>query len=70
MGLPSEPASNGIIYTTYALFLVFGLAVGWRFRKSKGDYLSALRTQTCLSSLWTLCDRYLIGLSIQLFHSP
>ena len=46
MGIPSQAASNGIIYTTYAVFLVFGLAVGIRFARSKSDFLASLRTQT------------------------
>ncbi|KPI34934.1 uncharacterized protein AB675_3856 [Cyphellophora attinorum] len=46
MGMPSAPASNAIIYTTYALFLCFGLAVAWKLRKqSKGEWLSANGTQ-------------------------
>jgi hypothetical protein len=46
MGYPSAAASNAVIYTTYSLFLVFGLWVGWRFSKTKGDFLSSLRTQS------------------------
>jgi D-alanyl-D-alanine carboxypeptidase len=46
MGQPSQPASNGIIYTTYAVFLIFGLAVAWTLRhQTKGEYLASLRTQ-------------------------
>ncbi|KAL2410961.1 hypothetical protein ABEF95_001832 [Exophiala dermatitidis] len=46
MGQPSEPASNAIIYTTYAGFLIFGLAVAWTLRhQTKGEYLASLRTQ-------------------------
>ncbi|ETI27192.1 hypothetical protein G647_09875 [Cladophialophora carrionii CBS 160.54] len=46
MGLPSQQASNAVIYTTYAAFLVFGLAIAWTLRhQSKGEYLATLRTQ-------------------------
>ncbi|KAF2717446.1 hypothetical protein K431DRAFT_233122 [Polychaeton citri CBS 116435] len=46
MGQPSAPASNAIIYVTYAAFLVFGLFIAWRLRgQSKGEWLSANRTQ-------------------------
>ncbi|KIX08032.1 uncharacterized protein Z518_02687 [Rhinocladiella mackenziei CBS 650.93] len=46
MGQPSQPASNAIIYTTYSLFLVFGLFVAWTLRhQTKGEYLATLRTQ-------------------------
>ncbi|KAK5104181.1 hypothetical protein LTS08_002067 [Lithohypha guttulata] len=46
MGQPSQPASNALIYCTYAAFLVFGLAIAWRLRhQSKGEWLSANRTQ-------------------------
>ncbi|KAJ8517914.1 hypothetical protein ONZ45_g4941 [Pleurotus djamor] len=48
MGVPSEPASNAIIYTTYSVFLVFGLAVGVKFARSKSDFLASLRTQSAL----------------------
>jgi hypothetical protein len=46
MAPPSTQASNAIIYVTYVVFLCFGLWVGWRFSKTKGDFLSSLRTQT------------------------
>ncbi|KAG9247408.1 hypothetical protein BJ878DRAFT_492830 [Calycina marina] len=47
MGQPSTQASNAVMYTTYALFLVFGCYVAWKLRhQSKGEYLSANRTQT------------------------
>jgi hypothetical protein len=45
MGAPSQTASNAVIYCTYAFFLVFGLYVGWRYSRTKGDFLSSLRTQ-------------------------
>ncbi|WYZ45597.1 hypothetical protein EsH8_VIII_000913 [Colletotrichum jinshuiense] len=47
MGQPSAAASNAIIYVTYALFLVTGTAIAWKFRnQSKGEFLSGNRTQT------------------------
>ncbi|KAF4564662.1 hypothetical protein EYR40_010829 [Pleurotus pulmonarius] len=48
MGVPSEHASNAIIYTTYSVFLLFGLAVGIKFARSKSDFLASLRTQSAL----------------------
>ncbi|KIV95892.1 hypothetical protein PV10_03493 [Exophiala mesophila] len=46
MAPPSQPASNGIIYTTYAVFLMAGLYIAWTLRKqTKGEYLATLRTQ-------------------------
>ncbi|CZT20056.1 uncharacterized protein RCC_05913 [Ramularia collo-cygni] len=47
MGIPSEQASNALLYCTYAAFLVFGLFIAWRLRgQSAGEWLSANRTQT------------------------
>ncbi|GIZ47626.1 hypothetical protein CKM354_001071300 [Cercospora kikuchii] len=49
MGQPSNPASNALIYCTYAAFLAFGLFVAWRLRgQSAGEWLSANRTQKAL----------------------
>ncbi|KAK2629645.1 hypothetical protein QTJ16_000465 [Diplocarpon rosae] len=49
MGQPSTQASNAIIYLTYGAFLVMGCYIAWRLRhQSKGEYLSANRTQTAL----------------------
>ncbi|USW50916.1 Putative sodium/solute symporter, sodium/glucose symporter superfamily [Septoria linicola] len=49
MGQPSQPASNALIYCTYAAFLVFGLYVAWRLRgQSAGQWLSANRTQKAI----------------------
>ncbi|KAL6253394.1 hypothetical protein RBB50_001118 [Rhinocladiella similis] len=46
MGQPSQQASNAIIYTIYAAFLVFGLFIAWTLRhQTKGEYLASLRTQ-------------------------
>ncbi|EXJ61635.1 hypothetical protein A1O7_02064 [Cladophialophora yegresii CBS 114405] len=46
MGLPSQQASNAVIYTTYAAFLAFGLFIAWTLRhQTKGEYLATLRTQ-------------------------
>ncbi|EFQ29554.1 hypothetical protein LY76DRAFT_523431 [Colletotrichum caudatum] len=47
MGQPSAAASNAVIYVTYALFLITGTAIAWKFRnQSKGEFLSGNRTQT------------------------
>ncbi|EMF12294.1 uncharacterized protein SEPMUDRAFT_45418 [Sphaerulina musiva SO2202] len=49
MGQPSHPASNALIYCTYAAFLVFGLFIAWRLRgQSTGQWLSANRTQKAI----------------------
>ena len=46
MGQPSSPASNALIYVTYALFLVLGLVIAWRIRnQSKAGWLSANGSQ-------------------------
>lgn len=46
MGMPSTQASNAVIYVTYGLFLLVGVAIAWTLRKqSKTDYLSSNRTQ-------------------------
>ncbi|KAG9187865.1 hypothetical protein G6011_05736 [Alternaria panax] len=46
MGIPSQPASNAIIYLTLAAFLVLGCYVAWRLRhQSKSEWLSSNRTQ-------------------------
>ncbi|KXS93689.1 hypothetical protein AC578_8326 [Pseudocercospora eumusae] len=46
MGQPSHPASNALIYCSYAAFLVFGLFIAWRLRgQCAGEWLSANRTQ-------------------------
>ncbi|KAF2741363.1 hypothetical protein EJ04DRAFT_530418 [Polyplosphaeria fusca] len=46
MGIPSTQASNAIIYTTYAAFLVTGCYIAWRLRhQSKTEWLSSNRTQ-------------------------
>ncbi|EPS36831.1 hypothetical protein H072_9647 [Dactylellina haptotyla CBS 200.50] len=51
MGLPSTQASNAIIYLTYGLFLIMGLAFAWKFRnQSKAQFLSSNRTQRGLGS--------------------
>ncbi|KAK0633678.1 hypothetical protein B0T14DRAFT_420098 [Immersiella caudata] len=47
MGQPSFAASNAIIYLTYGAFLVVGTGIAWTMRnQSKGEFLSANRTQT------------------------
>ncbi|KAF8470126.1 hypothetical protein BDZ91DRAFT_694034 [Kalaharituber pfeilii] len=49
MGQPSEPASNALIFCTYALFLVMGCYLAWRFRhQSKQEFLSTNRTQSAI----------------------
>ncbi|PFH58384.1 hypothetical protein XA68_13748 [Ophiocordyceps unilateralis] len=51
MGQPSVVASNAIIYTTYAAFLVLGTAVGWRMRgraRSTGELLSSNGSKSAL----------------------
>ncbi|PUU82692.1 hypothetical protein B9Z19DRAFT_1074274 [Tuber borchii] len=62
MGMPPQPVSNGLIYTTYAIFLppyrcrtdiiqtrIIGVALAWRFRgQSKLEFLHSNRTQTGL----------------------
>ncbi|KAJ4346131.1 hypothetical protein N0V95_005684 [Ascochyta clinopodiicola] len=46
MGIPSQPASNAIIYLTLGAFLVLGCFVAWRLRhQSKTEWLSSNRTQ-------------------------
>ncbi|RMD39473.1 hypothetical protein DV735_g5655, partial [Chaetothyriales sp. CBS 134920] len=46
MGQPSAQASNALLYTTYGLFLVFGLFMAWRLRnQTKGEFLSSNGTQ-------------------------
>ncbi|KAF3930227.1 hypothetical protein ABW20_dc0104135 [Dactylellina cionopaga] len=51
MGQPSTQASNAIIYLTYGLFLIMGLAFAWKFRnQSKAQFLSSNRTQRGLGS--------------------
>jgi hypothetical protein len=54
MGYPTATASNATIYTTYTFFLCFGLYVGWRFSRTKADFLSALRTQSGSLALFFL----------------
>ncbi|KAG5747738.1 hypothetical protein H9Q70_009590 [Fusarium xylarioides] len=47
MGLPSNTASNAVIYVTYALFLLMGTGIAWKMRnQSKADFLSGNGTQT------------------------
>ncbi|KAI9831481.1 MAG: hypothetical protein M1826_003371 [Phylliscum demangeonii] len=49
MVYPSSPASNAIMYLTYAAFLIFGLYIAWRLRhQTKRDFLSSNRTQKAL----------------------
>ncbi|KAE8835428.1 hypothetical protein HRS9122_07698 [Pyrenophora teres f. teres] len=46
MGVPSQPASNAIIYLTLGAFLVLGCFVAWKLRhQSKSEWLSSNRTQ-------------------------
>ncbi|KAF1811083.1 hypothetical protein P152DRAFT_400132 [Eremomyces bilateralis CBS 781.70] len=46
MGMPSFAASNAIIYLTYGLFLVGGVAIAWRVRThNTKEYLSSNGTQ-------------------------
>ncbi|KAJ4988917.1 hypothetical protein SVAN01_05541 [Stagonosporopsis vannaccii] len=46
MGMPSQPASNAIIYLTLGAFLVLGCFIAWRLRhQSKTEWLSSNRTQ-------------------------
>ncbi|KAF3000689.1 hypothetical protein E8E13_002015 [Curvularia kusanoi] len=46
MGMPSQPASNAIIYLTLGAFLVLGCGIAWRLRhQSKTEWLSSNRTQ-------------------------
>lgn len=46
MGVPSQPASNAIIYLTLGAFLVLGCYIAWRLRnQSKLEWLSSNRTQ-------------------------
>ncbi|KAJ4312765.1 hypothetical protein N0V94_007274 [Neodidymelliopsis sp. IMI 364377] len=46
MGIPSQPASNAIIYLTLGAFLVVGCYIAWRLRhQSKTEWLSSNRTQ-------------------------
>ncbi|KAK9448713.1 uncharacterized protein V1518DRAFT_433745 [Limtongia smithiae] len=43
----SHHASNACIYTTYAAFLILGLAVAWKFRNSK-EFLASLKSQAAV----------------------
>ncbi|KAH3920734.1 hypothetical protein HBI56_012540 [Parastagonospora nodorum] len=46
MGIPSQPASNAIIYLTLGAFLVVGCYIAFRLRnQSKLDWLASNRTQ-------------------------
>ena len=46
MGQPSSPASDALIYITYAFFLILGLSIAWRIRhQSKAGWLSANGSQ-------------------------
>ncbi|KAK9263226.1 hypothetical protein V1519DRAFT_382958 [Lipomyces tetrasporus] len=47
MAIPSTQASNASIYTTYGVFLVFGLVVAWRFSNRK-EFLAAIRSQPAI----------------------
>ncbi|KAL8697241.1 MAG: hypothetical protein Q9201_007224 [Fulgogasparrea decipioides] len=49
MGQPSYPASNAIIYLTYAAFLVTGVWIAWSWRgQSKLEFLASNRTQKAI----------------------
>ncbi|CUS14488.1 unnamed protein product [Tuber aestivum] len=49
MGMPPQSASNGLIYTTYAIFLIIGLSLAWRYRgQSKLEFIHSNRTQTAI----------------------
>ncbi|KAK9314092.1 hypothetical protein V1522DRAFT_392251 [Lipomyces starkeyi] len=47
MAIPSTQASNACIYTTYGVFLVFGLLVAWKFSNRK-EFLAAIRSQPAI----------------------
>ncbi|KAK9376869.1 uncharacterized protein V1513DRAFT_429694 [Lipomyces chichibuensis] len=47
MAIPSTLASNACIYTTYGVFLVFGLLVAWKFSNRK-EFLAAIKSQRAL----------------------
>ncbi|KAF9698755.1 hypothetical protein EKO04_002723 [Ascochyta lentis] len=50
MGIPSQPASNAIIYLTLGAFLVLGCFVAWRLRhQSKTEWLSSNRVPLALN---------------------
>jgi hypothetical protein len=61
MAKPSNEASNAIIYTTFAVFLIIGTLFAWRLRNQpKGDFLSGNRTQTGLDDCITTTSRFLM----------
>ncbi|KAK9333153.1 hypothetical protein V1520DRAFT_271044 [Lipomyces starkeyi] len=47
MAIPSTQISNACIYTTYGVFLVFGLLVAWKFSNRK-EFLAAIRSQPAI----------------------
>ncbi|KAH9866393.1 hypothetical protein IAQ61_008398 [Plenodomus lingam] len=50
MAIPSQPASNAIIYLTYGVFLCLGCYVAWRLRnQSKLQWLSSNRGPLALN---------------------
>ncbi|KAK9370201.1 hypothetical protein V1509DRAFT_330234 [Lipomyces kononenkoae] len=47
MGIPSPQASNACMFTTYGVFLVFGLLVAWRYSNKK-EFLAAIKSQPAI----------------------
>ncbi|KAK9240892.1 hypothetical protein V1525DRAFT_336132 [Lipomyces kononenkoae] len=47
MGIPSNQAANACMFTTYGLFLVFGLVVAWKFSNKK-EFLASIRSQPAI----------------------
>ncbi|KAI5801707.1 hypothetical protein DFH27DRAFT_557672 [Peziza echinospora] len=49
MGMPSEAASNALIWCTYAVFLCVGCFIAWQYRhQSKEMFISSNRTQSAI----------------------
>ncbi|KAJ2309446.1 hypothetical protein H4R23_002863 [Coemansia sp. Cherry 401B] len=51
----SGPAANALIYVTLIIFLVLGLAAGWRSHRNAGLFLKAIRSQ----AVWALALNFL-----------
>ncbi|KAK9492706.1 hypothetical protein V1508DRAFT_432705 [Lipomyces doorenjongii] len=62
MAIPSTQASNACIYTTYGVFLVFGLLVAWKFSNRK-EFLAAIRSQPAIPLAFNFIASVYVGQS-------